>query len=504
MPLCGATFNENSVPPWTRGDFRGVLGHGTNPSRRCANPPSEGIFKGAIMDSRTPPRCLLRRAGLTVVVVLRMMAVCGTAQSQDPVAVTLAEAVQTALARHPDVEKSRAAASQMKGRIREVRAQALPEVNFHSSLLRWRDPSFLNASGLDKFPAELREALVPSGVNLFDYGITLKQPLYTAGRVGTALRLASTEAEGAAIDIERARQDLALDVVKAFYGLLWAEHARDLANETQSQRQKHAGMAWTRFRNGVATEVDALRSDVNVANGVPELVKAANVVRQARALLNFYLVRPVDYPTQALGKFEVKAIKTQDPVKLSEQAINNRPELLRLRITERSSEALLELARSESRMRLDFNGSYGIMSRLPENLLDRLYSRWTVGVNFTLPVFDGFKRNGLVEQALASQRAARLERQRSEQQVQLAAQQGLDELNAARESIQAAQASIGQAERVLAMTQNNYQFGAATTLDLVDAQTALSMARSNLLRGLYEHSVARAQLLWVSGAPPWE
>ena len=25
MPLAGATFDENSVPPWTRGDFRGVL-----------------------------------------------------------------------------------------------------------------------------------------------------------------------------------------------------------------------------------------------------------------------------------------------------------------------------------------------------------------------------------------------------------------------------------------------------------------------------------------------
>ena len=24
MPRCGATFDENSVPPWTRGDFRGV------------------------------------------------------------------------------------------------------------------------------------------------------------------------------------------------------------------------------------------------------------------------------------------------------------------------------------------------------------------------------------------------------------------------------------------------------------------------------------------------
>ena len=35
MPHGDATADENSVPPWTRGDFRGVLNAGTNPPRRC-------------------------------------------------------------------------------------------------------------------------------------------------------------------------------------------------------------------------------------------------------------------------------------------------------------------------------------------------------------------------------------------------------------------------------------------------------------------------------------
>jgi outer membrane protein TolC len=86
----------------------------------------------------------------------------------------------------------------------------------------------------------------------------------------------------------------------------------------------------------------------------------------------------------------------------------------------------------------------------------------------------------------------------------LLVQQGLDELTAAHETILSARANIGQAERVLLMTQNNYKYGAATTLDIVDAQTALSVARTNLLRGLFDHSVARAHLLWVLGEHPWE
>ena len=155
-------------------------------------------------------------------------------------------------------------------------------------------------------------------------------------------------------------------------------------------------------------------------------------------------------------------------------------------------------------MSLDFNGSYGIMSRLPENLADAKFSRWVFGVNFPLPVFDGFKRSGLVWQATAAERAARLEREKTEQQVRLGLQQSVDELAAARATVSAARANIQQAEKVLNMTQDNYQYGAATTLDIVDAQAALSMARTNLLRGLHDYSVSRASLLWTMGLSSWE
>lgn len=417
---------------------------------------------------------------------------------------TLSEAVRLALDRHPDVGKARAAADALQGKIREVRAQALPEVTITSGMLRMRDPSLLNSSGLDKFPKELLEALNPVGANLFSYAIGVKQPLYTAGKVGTALRLASIEAEGANSEIDRSQQDLAVAVVKAYCGLLWAERYRELVAGTQQQRKLHAEMARTRFQNGVATEVDVLRSEVALANISPDLVRADAAVQQARALLNYYLVRPASFPTRAAGDFPDVPWDNWDLDKLTADAIRNRPEMSRLRIAERSAEAMLELARAESRMRADFTSEYGIMSRLPSNLVNSRFARWNLGVNFSLPVFDGFRRSGMVSQATANQRSARLEREKVEQQIRLSLQQGLDELKATRETIIAAQANVGQAEKVLQMTQANYKYGAATTLDIVDAQTALSVARTNLLRGRHDYAAARATLLWTMGRPPAE
>jgi len=76
MPLGGASFDESSVPPWTRGDLRGVLGavthtlgwvveSGTNhpgaprPLSLGATPPMERIFMGAATPLRA--RCDVRK-----------------------------------------------------------------------------------------------------------------------------------------------------------------------------------------------------------------------------------------------------------------------------------------------------------------------------------------------------------------------------------------------------------------------------------------------------------
>jgi outer membrane protein TolC len=54
------------------------------------------------------------------------------------------------------------------------------------------------------------------------------------------------------------------------------------------------------------------------------------------------------------------------------------------------------------------------------------------------------------------------------------------------------------------MTQANYRHGAATTLDVLDAQAALTAAESNRIEALFGHSVARATLRYVMGRDPLE
>jgi outer membrane protein TolC len=430
---------------------------------------------------------------------------CGrAAELAEKAALTLEEAVAVALERNQQVLIARTQSDVLKGRYREVRAQALPSLTINSSALRWRDPSFLNSSSFDKIPAEFRNALQVTPANLFDYNVSVSQPLYTSGKVGTALKLASLETEGVGVDRARVEQDIRLRVIRAFYDLILAARLLEVSRATVEQRQKHLEMARTRYAAGVATEVDVLRSQVSLANAQPELIRSENSVRHTRSVLNNLLVRPVDYPTEALGELTFVPRPKEDAQQIVRQAVGHRPELQRLRINELEADSQKKLANAESRLRVDFDGQYGFSARQPANLWNHDFSRWMFTLSVALPIFDGGRRSGLFQQAVAQRKVAELARAEQENAVRLEVQTALDELERAEKTVEAARLNVREAERVLVMTEDNYRYGAATTLDVLDAQAALTAARWNLLQGLHDHVLARAQLRWVMGQDPLE
>jgi HAE1 family hydrophobic/amphiphilic exporter-1 len=427
----------------------------------------------------------------------------GAAQNTDRAgeSLTVEQAIALALERNRDVLKAREQVEALKGKIREVRSLALPNVKVEATGLRFRDPSFLNSTAFDKIPADFRDALLVQGANLFDYALTFSQPLYTSGKVGTAVRLSRLELEGVGNDQDRVEQEVTLEVVRTFYDLLLAGEKVGVARETVTQREKHLEVVRSRFAAGDAMEVDVLRSEVNVANAQPELIRAENAVRQARAALNHLLVRDPNAPLEARGRLEYQAWQETDLEALGREALRRRPEISRLRILDREAELQERLAQAESRMRLDLKGRYGMSARMPENLWNSSFARWSFSFEFALPVFDGGRRSGLLTQAVASRHVARLSLDQQESFVRLQVRQALDELRRAEKTVEATQLNVRQAERVLVMMQNNYRYGAATTLDVVDAQMALSLARTNLLQGLYDHVIGAARLRWVMGRP---
>ena len=81
-------------------------------------------------------------------------------------------------------------------------------------------------------------------------------------------------------------------------------------------------------------------------------------------------------------------------------------------------------------------------------------------------------------------------------------QSAWDALTLANRTLLAADLNIAQARRAAEMTEANYKLGAATPLDVLDAQESLAQAQNIRNQALFVHANARASLSFVRGRDP--
>jgi HAE1 family hydrophobic/amphiphilic exporter-1 len=420
------------------------------------------------------------------------------ATAQQPL--TRAAAVAEALRANPIVLRAREDMLGLEGRKREAIADALPSVTLVGSALRYRDPSLLNSPGFDSFPPDLRGLLTVAPANLYGGSAQFHQTLFTF-RLGGAIRAARY---GLAMGKEQARQteqSVELAAIRAYNAYLLSLEQVRVAEQTQRQKEEHLAMARNRRQAGVATDLEVLRSEVDVENQRSQLLGARSQADLARGALNAVIVRPVDAPVEPADTLDYLPfeIALEDVI---QEALANRPELKATRHMQKAYEQLIGVARADALPRLDLDGTWGYSVRELKNFGKSDFASWNASLRLTVPVFDGFRAAGRVAQAQAEARKIGQDRVAMEIQVRLEAKEAYERLSVARSILEAAELNVTQAQKAVDMTQANYKHGAATTLDVLDAQEALSLAASIRLGALHEHANARATVRYVMGRDP--
>jgi outer membrane protein len=443
-----------------------------------------------------------RVSRFALVLLMVVPAAPGRLPAQEPdQPLTLREAVEMALKRNPEVLLAEEQVTEVQGKIGEVRAEAFPQLTLEGSGLRMRDPSVLNSGSFDNVPPEFRAALIPQAVNLFNLAVTVRQPIYTAGKVRNAIKLADQGKQEKEAGLEGARQRVTFKVFQAFHDLLLAQENQGVIRATYQQRQQHLEQARSRFSQGVATEIDVLRSQVNVANLEPELIRAENRVRMARSALNSLIMLDINAPTRIMGQLEFRPMPPPELSREQARALEIRPEVEVARHQVEEARLLLALAQAQNKLSVDMDAGWGHSAREPLNFMKNEYARWNLTFSFKLPFYDGGRKAGMLVQAQSRLRSAEHNLLQLQNSVRLEVKAACDELESSARAIEAARLSVTQAEKVLGMMQSNYQYGAATTLDVVDSQTAVAVSRNTQIVATYEYDMAKARLRLAQGAP---
>ena len=228
-------------------------------------------------------------------------------------------------------------------------------------------PSFLNSPSFDGFPPDLLESLKPVAANLFDGAAEVKQTLYSfkVGRALKAARLARTLGQEEA---RRVRQAIALEAVRAYNSLLLMIEYVRINQRTLEQKNEHLTSVRNRRAAGVATELDVLRSEVDVENQRALLTRAEGRVDLARATLNAVMLRPINAPIEPTDTLEGAPLPQTLEQALA-AAVAERPEVKSAAIDEKVREEIVAIERAERMPVFDFNAAYGWNVREPRQLL---------------------------------------------------------------------------------------------------------------------------------------
>jgi HAE1 family hydrophobic/amphiphilic exporter-1 len=411
-----------------------------------------------------------------------------------------AQAVARALERNPTVLRSVADRAGLRGRATEARADALPELSVYGSFLRYQDPGFFNSPNIDQFPPEFFEAFRPIPSNLWDGYASVRQTLWSFS-LGKAIRAAGFAEHLGDENLRAARQDTALRAVFAYNAYLLAREQVGVAEKVVRQKERQLEMARNRRGAGVATDLEVLRFDVALANARTTLLRLQGAADLARGDLNAVMVAPTDAeiePTDAL-EFEELAADQQQVVR---EAVASRPEVKAIAWSEKIYDEAIGIYKADMQPRLDLSGAYGWSARETENFGEPNYKKWSLAVTLKVPVFDGWRTAGRVEQARADRARVGQDRVALETLIDLEAKQAVDRLRVAASVFHAAELNVAQARKALEMTEANYRLGAATPLDVIDAQAAFTQAEWSRMEALHAHANARAGLRYVTGQDP--
>ena len=327
-------------------------------------------------------------------------------------------------------------------------------------------------------------------------GLTGRYTLYDSGRRAADLRTALAQQRVAEHEMARVRQDLALEVRRAFYAVAAALDGEGVADTNLARAEENLRLAQERRAAGAVSGGDVVQAQVHVAEARLARVRVESLVQQARGALNTSMGLPVATPVQANWQETPDALP--DDLELSPglaRALTDRPTI--------AAAVQRALAATESVSAAQSAFGPKIAAEWSAGLRDSAFfpsdRDWRAGITVTWSLFDGFAKRHRLAGARAARARDEAEVEHTKQAVQGQVWSAHAKLRETREAIAAADVLIRDADENVRIARERYRVGAGTVNELLDAQAAQARAAAVRVQAQWDYRTARATYAWTTG-----
>jgi outer membrane protein len=416
----------------------------------------------------------------------------------DTLRLGMEDAVRLALENNEDIGIARADLERARGRKKEATAAALPYLDFRGAYTR----NILRPVIFFSDPATNEVLQIEIGEdNDYRMDISLSQVLFAFGRVGQAIDAAEYYLRANEEGLEATKSDVELATRTAYLEAVLANEVRAIAAQSLEAAQAQLEETTQKLNQQVASRFDSILAAVEVKNREPAVLSAVNEIRLTR--LNLKRIWGVDRDTPiALTDSLVFQPEEYSLEEAIEEAYRMRSDIQSLRFSVAMTEKIYQVRRRSNFPYLSLEGNYAIQGQSSEKFFpdsDRFAESLGIGVSLTFPIFDGFQNRGRAQQARADVTAAEYSLRKLENVVALALAEIHDQLAAERQNLESQRATVGMAEEAYRLARVRFANGLSTSLELKDAELALTNARLNFQTAVFRYMVAKERFEYAMG-----
>jgi outer membrane protein len=397
------------------------------------------------------------------------------------VEVTLADAIQRAMLVQPGMVSARGEARSAGAAMRASNGAFLPTITTGGSFSR-RGGTTLNSTN--------QIVTLPSTTS-YSGSLSASVDLFTGFRRLADRRASAATQDAADAGLVNRRFEVTLDTKRLFYGALATEDLVRVAESQVRRARQQLQISVEKLRAGSATRSDSLRSTVDFGNARIALLEARANLATAQANLGRQI--GVDQPVRAVPDTALPALP--DTSALRATTPERTPQVEEADALAHAARARVAVSRAAYFPSIRyFAGNSTSSDEAPWDHTNPYQRGWNVGVSVSWTLFNGFAREQQMVTASVARDNAEADAADARREVSAQLTQQIAALATAFEKISIAQANVAAATEDLRVQNERYRVGAATILDLLTSQTALTQAEQNLVQARFDYLIARAQV----------
>ncbi len=414
---------------------------------------------------------------------------------QQKLSLTVEQAIQTGLENSKALKSSQFKVIAAEAKTSEAGAAGLPSLKVNAAYTRL---SNVPASSIPNFinPALPPIVLSPTVLNNYTMRATIQQPLFTGNRISGSEDIAEYSYEATKHDFQKDRSDLIYNIKNAYWNLYRANEFKKVVDENVGQIKAHATDAENLMKQGLLTNNDLLKVQVQLSDALVRQIDAKNNVTLSMIMLDNTLGLPLSTEVEILSQLQTGVAAQSDISTLVKKAVENRPDILGMNARLKISESSLSIARSGWYPQIFLVSNYNYLR--PNSRIfptkDEFKGTWDVSVSLSYDLWNWNTSGSQSTQAEAQLSQTEQALSQMKDGVLLDVTQSYLTVNQTNERAAVARKGVEQAEENYRVTNERYKKGLNVNSDLLDAEVALLQAKLNYTQSLIEYELSSARL----------